>query len=64
MLQRLFVVGLLGSLPLLGSGCIGGQQSADSTFRTVTDASGQSGPTGTEKAAKTKQVTVAVSGMT
>ncbi len=64
MLQRMFVVGLLGSLPLLGSACTIAPQSADSTFRAPMDASDRPEPTGTEKAGKTKQVTVAVSGMT
>jgi hypothetical protein len=64
MLQRMFVVGVLGSIPLLGSGCTFAPQSADSAFRASTDSPDRSEPTGAAKALNTKQVTVAVSGMT
>lgn len=62
MLQRM-VFGLLGALALFGSGCTFAPQSGESTSGTATDASDRSDPTRTVNAAKTKQVTVAVSGM-
>ncbi len=64
MLQRMFVVGLLGSLPLLAAGCNSALPSADKSFQAATARSDQSERIGAENASKTKKVTVAVSGMT
>lgn len=62
MLQRM-VLGLLGALALFGSGCTLEPQSGDSTSGAATETEDRSEPTRTAHAAKTKQVTVAVSGM-